>query len=198
MQQRFTGVLVDHRCNLDGLAVDGGVELEVDRPHHLRGVGDHLRRRGRPGPFTRAVDTPLQPLLAPQPMDLLHVDLLAFVVTQRRPGPPEPMTRMLGGVGTQPGPQIGIRIGRGGRQWQPPVGGAGKPNSFTRQPFRHAQGVLEHVHGAALGGWAQNFPLATSRRASFSSSASANSRLSRPFCSRSSLSSLAASVSIPP
>ena len=74
MQQRFTGVFVDHRRDLDGLAVGGGIELEVDRPHHLRGVGDHLRRRGRPGPFTRAMDPALQPLLAPQPVHLLHVD----------------------------------------------------------------------------------------------------------------------------
>ena len=58
--------------------------------------------------------------------------------------------------------------------------------------------LSEQFHGAALGSWAQNFPLATSRRASFSSSDSASSRLRRAFCSRSSLSSLAASVSIPP
>ena len=58
--------------------------------------------------------------------------------------------------------------------------------------------VGEHVDGAALGGWAQNFPFATSRSASLTSSASASSRLSRAFCSRSSLSSLAASVSMPP
>lgn len=35
----------------------------------------------------------------------------------------------------------------------------------TRQSF------VEHVYGTAFGGWAQNFPFATSRRASFSSSA---------------------------
>jgi hypothetical protein len=108
------------------------------------------------------------------------------------------MARVLGGVATQPDPQISVRISRSRRQRQPPVGGTSKPNRFARQPLRHAQRVLEHVHGAALGGRAQNFPLATSRSASFSSSASANSLLSRPFCSRSSLSSLAASVSIPP
>ena len=58
--------------------------------------------------------------------------------------------------------------------------------------------VREHVHGAALGGRAQNFPFATSRNASLTNSASANNRFKRAFCSRSSLSSLAASVSIPP
>jgi hypothetical protein len=108
------------------------------------------------------------------------------------------MARVFGGVGAQPGPQLGIRISWSRRQRQTPIGGTGKPNGLAGQPFRHAQCVLEHVHGAALGSWAQNFPLATSRSASFSNSASANNRLSRPFCSRSSLSSLAASVSIPP
>jgi mandelate racemase len=47
-------------------------------------------------------------------------------------------------------------------------------------------------------GLEQTVPVATSRKASFSSSASANSRFNREFCSRSSLSSLAASVSMPP
>jgi hypothetical protein len=111
---------------------------------------------------------------------------------------PEPMARMPGGIRAQPGPHVGVRVGRGLRDRQAPVGGTGKPNRLARQPFRHAQRVLEHVHGAALGGWAQNFPFATSRKASFSTSAPASSRLSRAFCSRSSLSSLAASVSIPP
>ena len=78
------------------------------------------------------------------------------------------------------------------------MGGAGQPNCFARQPFRHAQRGGEHVDGAALGSWAQNFPFATSRKASLTSSASASSRFNRAFCSRSSLSSLAASVSIPP
>ncbi len=108
------------------------------------------------------------------------------------------MTGMFDRVAAQPGPHLGIRIGRRLRLREAAVGGTGKPNCFARQPLRHAQRVLEHVHGAALGSWAQNFPLATSRSASFSSSASASSRFNREFCSRSSLSSLAASVSIPP
>ena len=108
------------------------------------------------------------------------------------------MAGVFGGVGAQPGPHFGVWIGRGLRRGQAAVGGAGQPNGLARQPFRHAQHVLEHVHGAALGSWAQNFPFATSRSASFSSSASASSRFNRVFCSRSSLSSLAASVSMPP
>jgi len=140
----------------------------------------------------------LQPFLAPQPVDLLFVDLTALVVAQRRPGAPEPMARVFGGIRAQPGPHLGIRISRGLPDRQTAVGGAGQPNGLARQPLRHPQRVLEHVHGATLGSRAQNFPLATSRSASFSSSASASSRLSREFCSRNSLSSLAASVSIPP
>ncbi len=81
---------------------------------------------------------------------------------------------------------------------QAAVGGAGHPNGLARQSFRHAQGVLKHVDGAALVSWAQNVPFATSRTASFSSSPSASSRLGRAFCSSSSLSYFAASVSIPP
>ena len=194
----LAGVFVDHRRDLDRLAVDGGVELEIDRPHHIRGVGRNRRDRGHPSPLAWTVHPHLQPFLAPEPVDLLLVDLTVLVVAQRRPGPPEPVAGVFGGVGTQPGPHFGIGIGRGLRLRQSSVGGAGQPNGLARQPLRHAQRGDEHVHGAALGGWAQNFPLATSRRASFSSSASASSRLSREFCSRSSLSSLAASVSIPP
>lgn len=78
------------------------------------------------------------------------------------------------------------------------MGGAGQPNGLARQPLRHAQRGGEHVYGATLSSWAQNLPFATSRKASLTSSASASSRLSRAFCSRNSLSSLAASVSIPP
>jgi hypothetical protein len=80
MQQRFTGVFVDHRRDLDRFAVCGGIELEIDRPYHLRGVGNHLRHRGCPGPFARAVDPPLQPLCAPQPVHPVHVDLSVLVV----------------------------------------------------------------------------------------------------------------------
>lgn len=191
-------VFVDHRGDLDGLAVDSGVELEVDGPHHLRRISLDRRYRGDPGPLAWTADADLQTLFAPQAVDLLLVDLTVLVVAQPRPGTPESVAGVFGGVGAQPGPQFGIRIGRCLRGRQATVGAAGQPNNPARQPLRHAQRGLEHVDGAALGCWAQNFPFATSRKASFSSSASASSRLRRAFCSRSSLSSLAASVSIPP
>ena len=36
---------------------------------------------------------------------------------------------------------------------------SGPANCFARQPFRHTQRGGEHVDGAALGSWAQNFPV---------------------------------------
>src|SRR5690606_18699888 len=88
VQQRFAGVFVDHRGDLDGLAVDSGVELEVDGPHHLRRISLDRRCRGDPGPLTWTADADLQALFAPQAVDLLLVDLTVFVVAQRRPGAP--------------------------------------------------------------------------------------------------------------
>ncbi|MGJ6122490.1 hypothetical protein QN239_07935 [Mycolicibacterium sp. Y3] len=38
----------------------------------------------------------LKALFAPQPVNLLLVDLTAFVVAQCRPGTPEPMARVFG------------------------------------------------------------------------------------------------------
>ena len=126
------------------------------------------------------------------------VTFTSLVAAQRGPAAPEPMTRMFGGISAQPGPQFGVGIGRGLRLGQAAVGGAGQPNGLAGQPLRDAQRLLEHLDGTALGSWAQNFPFATSRSASLTNSASASIRLSRAFCSRSSVSSLAASVSIPP
>src|SRR3954447_8225331 len=41
-------VFVDHRRDLDGRTVDGGVELEIDRPHHLRRIDLGRRDRAHP------------------------------------------------------------------------------------------------------------------------------------------------------
>src|ERR1700741_2598630 len=53
--------------------------------------GLHRRDRGHPGPLPRARHLHLEALFAPQPLNLLLVDLTAFVVAQRRPCTPEPM-----------------------------------------------------------------------------------------------------------
>ena len=98
VQQRFAGVFVDHRGDLDGLAIDGGVELEIDRPHHARRVSEERQHRRDSRPLARGHDLDLQALFTPEPVDLLLVDLTALVVAQRRPGTPEPVTGVFGGV----------------------------------------------------------------------------------------------------
>ena len=150
-------------------ASTGGME---DTPARLRG----------------RMDLHLQPFLAPQPVNLLLVDLTALVVAQRRPGPPEPMARVLGGIRAQPGPRLGIRISPGLPDRQGSVGGTASPTALHANRSDSAQFLLEHVHGATLGSRAQNFPLATSRSASFSNSASASRRFNLEFCSRASAS----------
>ena len=70
---------------------------------------------------------------------------------------------------------------------------ASLPDSYTLP----ATVLVTELHHS-MGHYSHHFPLAISRSASFSSSASASNRLSRLFCSRSSLSSFAASLSVPP
>jgi hypothetical protein len=113
-----------------------------------------------------------QALLAPQPLDRFTVDhpaLLAELdmdapVAPAGMGPAElaellaqrPVPLRLGGL---------VALGR-----------AVLADDPAGQPLGEAQHALEMVHGAAATCRAQTFPLASSRRASFSSSASANSR----------------------
>jgi hypothetical protein len=122
VQRRAPGMFVDHRGDLDRLAVHGRIELKVDRPHHIRGVGPDRRDRRHPHPPARRDHLHLQPLVAPHPMHLLLVDLTALVVTQRRPRTPEPMTRVFGDIAAQPGPHVSVRIGRGLGQGQASMG----------------------------------------------------------------------------
>lgn len=90
-----------------------------------------------------------------QVVDLVFVDHGA----RRSPAFPrrtrKPMTGVFGGVGPQPGPHLGVGIVRVLRGGKPAVGGAGQPNGLAHQPLRLAQRVFEHVHGVALGSWAQ-------------------------------------------
>jgi len=79
----------------------------------MPGIGDDRRRLGHTGAFTWGTNCDLQSLLAPQPVDLFLVDCAVLVVAQRRPRTAKPMTRVFGGVRTQPGAQIGIRVSRG-------------------------------------------------------------------------------------
>ena len=88
------------------------------------------RDRGHPGPLTRAVHPHLQALLTPQPVDLLLVDLTALVVAQRRPGAPEPMARVFGGVGSATRPASR----RQDRQGSAPSAGVGRWSGPAQRP----------------------------------------------------------------
>jgi hypothetical protein len=69
--EKFTGVLVNHRQDLDRPTVGGRVELEVDGPHHVRaGRGRHRRHRGGPDPLAATLHDHAEAFLAPQPLDL--------------------------------------------------------------------------------------------------------------------------------
>jgi hypothetical protein len=97
----------DHTQHLDRSSVGGRVELKVDGPDHVRGIG--LRRVGGARPQALA-STPLrnaQVFLAPQPLDLLvvHAPALAASVVIRRS---EPAPRMVFRVLAQPRIRVGI------------------------------------------------------------------------------------------
>jgi hypothetical protein len=78
------------------------------------------------------------------------------------------------------------------------LGGAMLANDTAGQPLGEAQHALQMGYGAAATCRAHPFPLASSRRASFSSSASANNRFRRVFSAASSLRRLASSAFRPP
>jgi hypothetical protein len=105
-------VFVDHRRDLDLPTISGGVELEVDRPQHLRGIGLGNRGGRSAGSFTDFADFHPQSFLAPETLNLLLVDHPAGG-TQVRPRPPEPFALVGFGPVSQPLPQIGVRIVRG-------------------------------------------------------------------------------------
>src|ERR1700741_142174 len=63
-----------------------------------------------PAPLAWRADLDLHALFVPQPVHLLLIDLLVFVITQRRPRAAKPVAGMLGGVGTQPRSHLGVRI----------------------------------------------------------------------------------------
>jgi len=96
-RERFAGVFVDDVQQLQHPAVEGAVELEVERPDVIGPLRTQASRRRRRGPKTLPL-APLrrhaQALLTPDPLDLLAVQLPALA-TQRRPGAPVPPAGML-------------------------------------------------------------------------------------------------------
>src|SRR5829696_6829760 len=127
--EAFAGVLVDDGDNLDRPAIGGGVELEVDRPHSVRRLCGHRLSGGGAEPFAAAALRHPEPFVAPQPLDLLVVDVPALpagVVV----GPTVTPPRVGFGVVRQPLPQPGVRVDRRRR------GGSPRPPRQATGPGR--------------------------------------------------------------
>jgi site-specific DNA recombinase len=154
-----------------------------------------------PQPGARAVVQPepapprrllrdLQALAPPQPLDPLVIDLEALGPQQGR-DPAGAVPAILDRRLDHPRHQPGLVIGHGGRA---PLRGAGLAQDLARPALRdairpeHPSDVLDRLAPLRR---AQYFPAAASLRIALSSSASASSRLRRPFSFSSSLSLLA-------
>src|SRR5215217_3688660 len=196
--QAFAGVLVDDGDDLDRPPVGGGVELEIHRPHPVRRVRRRGVRCGRgTHPLPPAALWDPEPLVAPQPLHLLVVDvpaLAAGVVVS----PPVPPSGVASGVVPQPLPQAGIWVGRCAVSWLLTLRGPVLPGHSAGEPLTHTHHIDEMVHGRPPACRAQKFPEAISFNAAFSSSASASSRFNVLFSRSRSFSLLASSAFNPP
>ena len=73
--------------------VDGGGELQIHSPHHMRGVGFDLRARAATGPCAWMMNPNLKVFFLPQPVNLLLVHHSALIVPQVRPDATKTMQR---------------------------------------------------------------------------------------------------------
>jgi hypothetical protein len=169
-RERLAGVLVDDVQQLQGAAVDGCVELEVDRPDVVGSPGP--QPRGRDGRVAEPEPLPLalrhaQALFAPQPLDLLAVHGPALLA-DGAPGEPVAPTRMLGRQLPQPLPQRVVALAAATTIVA--LGRAVLTRDPPRPPLRQSEPFDDHPNGIASAGRAQKFPFAISFSAWFSSS----------------------------
>src|SRR3954451_23258272 len=137
-RQRFAGELVDDVEQLDRAAVDGLIELEVDRPHVPRPLGAQPIGRNRGLAETLALAPPRrnpQALLAPQPLHALAVNHPALIDQLRVRAAVSPPGAPNGDI-TRGGPEGPLARGGAGllrtrrrRRWVPGAAwpGAGRP-----------------------------------------------------------------------
>jgi hypothetical protein len=145
--EAFSGVFVDDRGDLDRSPVGGDVELEVHRPHSVGRISGHVGRRGGGAvAFTLSTLRHPQSFLTPKALNLLVIHCPAFtsgVVVSR----PEATAGMILGVGPQPLPQCGIRIGGCRRGGFVALGGAVLPGDAAGEPFTDPQYALKVTNG---------------------------------------------------
>src|SRR5690606_3849389 len=194
--QRLTGELINDVQEPDLPAVDGDVDLEVQRPHLIRPVRTHPLMPA--GTDTLLLDHPhraFQPFGDPQPAGAFTVDHQPLPGGDRMgftPSPPRMGRRDL----PQPGPQPFLTVG-----WRPgwlPLGRAGLPDQSAGPPLRCPEPLLQHHHGTAAPLGAHQFPRFSSLSMSMSSAWSATIFFNRAFSRSSSLSRLASSAFMPP
>lgn len=195
--QRLPGELVDHVQDLDDPPGGGDIELVVQRPHVIGSLGVEPVGRCRGLTGASALASSLghsQTFLPPQTLDLLAVQRVALA-DEHGVGPPVAPPGMTSSELAQPRSQlpVGVRFDR-----LTALGGPVLADDLAGPPLRQPEPGLEHVHGSASPRRAHQFPLATSRKARFSSSLSATIRFSRAFSTSSSLSRLTSSAFIPP
>src|SRR6516164_9783074 len=102
--QRFAGVLVGDREDLERAAIGGAVGDEVDRPHLIRPSCDEVTGHPRPTPTTLRFGRQPEPLIAPQPLQPLAVTGPALTA-EDRVDPPVAVARMTASEPLQPLPE---------------------------------------------------------------------------------------------
>src|SRR5215217_8013546 len=170
----LAGVFVDDVEQLDGAAVDGDVELEVERP---QGVGADRAHRPDMGAdageaLLATLVGHLQPFVTPQPPHPLVVDVPAGPASVlRRPTPP-PAWASPSEV-TQELTQLLLVIVNDGRDET--LRGAMLADHPTRSTLGDPEPFPQRLNSAAATGRGQKFPSASPFNIDLSSSASASS-----------------------
>jgi hypothetical protein len=157
-RQRLAGVLVDDVQELQDPAVDGGVELEVERPDLVSALGAQVACRGcgRPEPHPLpAPDRHPQPLLAPEALDALAIDLPTLGAKQR-PGAAVAEARMGTRDFAQATTQGVVATERG---ILVALGGAVLAGDSARPPLGEPKAVLKHPDRGSSARRAQKFPV---------------------------------------
>ncbi len=166
--QRLAGELLDDVEQLDHLAVDGLVELEVDRPHVTRPLSPEPVRRNRGFPEPLALAAPprdSEALLAP---DSLHSLAIHGPAQLKQPcvRAPVPPPRSLPGDLAQRSAQ---RLIVAGDDRHTTLRGSVLTHHPACPALADTETVAQHHDRSAPAGWAHQFPREISLSAWFSS-----------------------------
>lgn len=173
-------VLIDHVQKLEPPTIDGGVELEVHRPHLVRVLGPVTPHRNICGPCPLSLpgSGPLQAFLPPEPLHPLVIDGPALP-PQQAVGHPPATADVLSGNLLEALAQLGLLDIDNLAPMA--LGAAVLPRHPADKALRSPATRLQDRDGPAATFRAKKLPSARSLSMAFSSSASARSFLSRAF-----------------